>query len=153
MTQPHPGRRTLLSTLLLAPLTLLTRSDKAIAQTAPGSSPIVQPSEKTKAVFLARARALRGQAVREGDQGYGAVVVREGVIVGEITLCCTAIPPPMPSCSQCAMRRVGSSRAISLTATCTRPPRPVRCAKALSIGRAFGVTTMRVRPRLASLRN
>ena len=44
---------------------------------------IVQPSEKTKAGFLARARALRDQAVREGDQGYGAVVVRDGVIVGE----------------------------------------------------------------------
>ena len=83
MTENHPGRRILLSALLLAPLPLLTRSHKAIAQTAPGSSPIVQPSEKTKAGFLARARALRDQAVREGDQGYGAVVVREGVIVGE----------------------------------------------------------------------
>ena len=53
----------------------------AIAQTAP--SPIVQPNEKTKAGFLARARALRDQAVREGDQAYGAVVVRDGEIVGE----------------------------------------------------------------------
>ena len=83
MTQPHPGRRILLSTLLLAPLPLLARSQKAIAQTASGASPIVQPSEKTKAGFLARARALRDQALSEGDQGYGAVVVREGVIVGE----------------------------------------------------------------------
>ena len=69
MTQPHPGRRILLSTLLLAPLPLLARSHKAIAQTAPGPSPIVQPSEKTKAGFLALARALRDQVVSEGDQG------------------------------------------------------------------------------------
>ena len=32
---------------------------------------------------MAHARALRDQAVREGDQAYGAVVVRDGVIVGE----------------------------------------------------------------------
>jgi tRNA(Arg) A34 adenosine deaminase TadA len=43
----------------------------------------VQPGEKTKAAFLARARALRDQAARERDQAYGAVVVCDGVIVGE----------------------------------------------------------------------
>jgi guanine deaminase len=45
--------------------------------------PIVQPAEKTKTAFLARAKALRDQAVKEGDQAYGAVVVRDGIIVGE----------------------------------------------------------------------
>jgi len=43
----------------------------------------VQPANKTKAGFLARARELRDEAVKEGDQAYGAVVVRDGVIVGE----------------------------------------------------------------------
>jgi tRNA(Arg) A34 adenosine deaminase TadA len=43
----------------------------------------MQPAEKTKAGYLARTRALRDQAVKEGDQAYGAVVVRDGVIVGE----------------------------------------------------------------------
>jgi tRNA(Arg) A34 adenosine deaminase TadA len=43
----------------------------------------MRPAEKTKAGYLARARALRDQAVKEGDQAYGAVVVRDGVIVGE----------------------------------------------------------------------
>lgn len=33
--------------------------------------------------FAARALALRDEAVRQGDQPYGAVVVRDGVIVGE----------------------------------------------------------------------
>jgi tRNA(adenine34) deaminase len=32
---------------------------------------------------LARAHALRDEAVRSGDQAYGAVVLRDGVIVGE----------------------------------------------------------------------
>jgi tRNA(Arg) A34 adenosine deaminase TadA len=45
--------------------------------------PVIQPTEKTKAAFLARARALRDQAVREGDQAYGAVVVCDGSIGGE----------------------------------------------------------------------
>jgi tRNA(Arg) A34 adenosine deaminase TadA len=74
-------RRTILSTLLVAPVASMMRSPRASAQqTLP---PIVQPEERTKAGFLARAKALRDQAVKEGDQAYGAVVVRDGVIVGE----------------------------------------------------------------------
>jgi tRNA(Arg) A34 adenosine deaminase TadA len=59
------------------------RAAPAVAQTGTPSPPIVQPTEKTKIGFLARAHALRDQAVNEGDQAYGAVVVRDGVIVGE----------------------------------------------------------------------
>lgn len=39
--------------------------------------------EAQRLQFAARALALRDEAVRQGDQPYGAVVVREGVIVGE----------------------------------------------------------------------
>lgn len=74
------GRRRLLSALPLLPFAAVVRASPAAAQTAP---PIQQPAERTKAGYLARARALRDQAVREGDQAYGAVVVRNGVIVGE----------------------------------------------------------------------
>jgi deoxycytidylate deaminase len=74
-------RRDLLSALTLAPLAGLWRGSPAAAQSGP--PPLVQPTEPTKAAFLARARALRDEAVREGDQAYGAVVVRDGVIVGE----------------------------------------------------------------------
>ena len=75
----HDGnRRLLVSALALAPFAGMMRSAPAAAQ-----SSIVQPAEKTKAGFLARARALRDQAVKEGDQAYGAVVVRDGIIVGE----------------------------------------------------------------------
>jgi len=40
-------------------------------------------SETQRRQFAARALALRDEALRRGDQPYGAVVVREGVIVGE----------------------------------------------------------------------
>jgi len=78
MTSPLPDRRSLLSALTLAPLVGVSAS--AAPQNLP---PLEQPAERTRAAYFARARALRDQAVREGDQAYGAVVVRDGVIVGE----------------------------------------------------------------------
>jgi tRNA(Arg) A34 adenosine deaminase TadA len=72
-------RRHLLSALALAPFACAPGA--AAAQ--PAMPPLAQPPEPTRAAFFARARELRDQAVREGDQAYGAVVVREGVIVGE----------------------------------------------------------------------
>jgi guanine deaminase len=77
------NRRHLLSALTLAPLAGLWHAPPAFAQSGTASQPLWQPGEPTKAAFLARARALRDEAVREGDQAYGAVVVRDGVIVGE----------------------------------------------------------------------
>jgi pyrimidine deaminase RibD-like protein len=76
-----PHRRHVLSALSLAPLAGIARPSPAAAQ--PNPPPLVQPTQPTKEAFFARARALRDQAVREGDQAYGAVVVRDGVIVGE----------------------------------------------------------------------
>ena len=76
------NRRHLLTAMTLAPFAAFWGTSRAAAQ--PGASPpLSQPSEATKAAFFARARALRDQAVREGDQAYGAVVVRDGLIVGE----------------------------------------------------------------------
>ena len=40
-------------------------------------------ASRDRATFAARALALRDEAVRRGDQPYGAVVVRKGEIVGE----------------------------------------------------------------------
>jgi tRNA(Arg) A34 adenosine deaminase TadA len=76
-------RRFLFSLLTLAPFAAMLRAAPAAAQSPTALSPIVQPAEKTKAGFIARARALRDQAVKEGDQAYGAVVVRDGIVVGE----------------------------------------------------------------------
>ncbi len=77
-----PDRRLVFSGLLFAPASQVLGAGTAPAQSNE-LSPIVQPAEKTKAGFLARARALREQAVKEGDQAYGAVVVCNGLIVGE----------------------------------------------------------------------
>ncbi len=45
--------------------------------------PIVQPIEPGPAAFAARAAEMRRVAIERGDQSYGAVVVKDGRIVGE----------------------------------------------------------------------
>ena len=79
----RPDRRRLMAALPFAALAGLWRASPAAAQSGTGTQPLWQPPEPTKAAFLARAHALRDEAVRDGDQPYGAVVVRNGVIVGE----------------------------------------------------------------------
>ncbi len=44
---------------------------------------IDQPSGRSDRSFIQRAFEMRRQAIDIGDQGYGAVVVRDGVIVGQ----------------------------------------------------------------------
>jgi tRNA(Arg) A34 adenosine deaminase TadA len=78
MAEATLKRRKLIRALALLPVGTMLRSASASAQ-----SDIVQPSDRTKAGFLAHARALRDQAVREGNQAYGALVVRAGLVVGE----------------------------------------------------------------------
>ena len=45
--------------------------------------PIAQPPAASKAAFMQRAIAMRERATLTGDQPYGAVVVKDGRIVGE----------------------------------------------------------------------
>jgi tRNA(Arg) A34 adenosine deaminase TadA len=78
-----PDRRQLLCALTLSGFGMAGGASPAAAQSGAGLPPLRQPAAPTKAAFLARAQELREQAIREGDQGYGAVVVRDGVIVGE----------------------------------------------------------------------
>ncbi len=47
------------------------------------SDNIDQPSGRSDRSFIGRAFEMRRQAIEIGDQGYGAVVVRDGVIVGQ----------------------------------------------------------------------
>jgi hypothetical protein len=72
--------RHLLTALTLTPFAGVWRAPPAAAQSGAGAPAASQPDT---AAFAARARALHDEAVREGDQAYGAVVVRDGVIAGE----------------------------------------------------------------------
>ena len=85
MNRCDHDRRFLLSGFGLVSFAGLLRGAPAAAQSGTGGAlpPLQQPAERTKVAYLARARALRDQAVKEGDQAYGAVVVRNGLIVGE----------------------------------------------------------------------
>jgi len=83
MASHTANRRTVLSALLALPAAEIVEAPAVQAQTSRTFPPLAQPQERTKAGFLARARALRDQAVKEGDQAYGAVVVCDGAIVGE----------------------------------------------------------------------
>jgi tRNA(Arg) A34 adenosine deaminase TadA len=84
MVNHQRDRRRVLGLVALSPFSaMLYPPAAAWAQSGPALPPLMQPAERTKAGFLARARALRDQAVQEGDQAYGAVVVRNGAIVGE----------------------------------------------------------------------
>jgi deoxycytidylate deaminase len=83
MTTHACNRRHLLTALSVVPIAGTLRPGVAAAQGSTALPPIVQPKQPGKAAYFAHARALREQAVREGDQAYGAVMVRAGMIVGE----------------------------------------------------------------------
>lgn len=44
---------------------------------------IVQPESRDDAGFISRAFIMQRRALESGDQGYGAVVVRDGIVVGQ----------------------------------------------------------------------
>jgi guanine deaminase len=106
--------------------------------------PIVQPAEKTKPAFLARARALRDQAVKEGDQAYGAVVVRDGNIVGESRNYVVLQSDPTAHAELLAVRdaarRLGTRDLADCDAYSTATPCPM-CEGALYWGRIRHVFT------------
>ena len=48
-----------------------------------GFQAIDQPETSTDRSFIDRAFEMRAQAIKIGDQAYGAIVVRDGMIVGQ----------------------------------------------------------------------
>ena len=72
------GRRGLLAALVAAVAALVAGRLEASAGPA-----IRQPGGTSDSDFIERAFALRQAALAGGDQGYGAVVVRDGRIIGE----------------------------------------------------------------------
>jgi tRNA(Arg) A34 adenosine deaminase TadA len=78
-----PPRRRLLSTLAAAALLAVPlRPDRAGAA-GPAGADIDQPADPGDAAFIRRAFEMRRLAVEQGDQAYGAVVVRHGTIIGQ----------------------------------------------------------------------
>ena len=71
-------RRGLLQALAAAPLATSVPTVLAAAD-----EDILQPAQKTGAAFIERAFDLQRRALDDGDQGYGAVVVRDTGIVGQ----------------------------------------------------------------------
>ena len=75
----HRSRRQWLSGIALLTPGLLAYGRFGIA----ADGDIEQLPEAGDAAFIERAFAMRQLALEEGDQGYGAIVVRDGVIVGQ----------------------------------------------------------------------
>lgn len=53
------------------------------AATAGPDEPIVQPWQASREAFIARAFEMKRRAETAGDQAFGAIVVRDGQIVGQ----------------------------------------------------------------------
>lgn len=81
MLQPFTaGRRRLLG---LMTLLLPVSASRATVVGEPDTRPVVQPDNPGVKAFIRRAFDMRQQAIERGDQAYGAVVVRDGIIVGQ----------------------------------------------------------------------
>ena len=81
--QPVLERRWLLAVSGATALFLGTQhSNSAIAKST-NANPIPQPENASASEFIERAFEMRQKAIELGDQAYGAVVVRKGVIIGQ----------------------------------------------------------------------
>ena len=74
------ARRAALATLIAGGLGLVSATR---AETQDRPREIVQPGQPAPAEFMRRAFEMQRRAREQGDQPYGAVVVRNGRIVGE----------------------------------------------------------------------
>jgi tRNA(Arg) A34 adenosine deaminase TadA len=65
---------------------------------------IVQPARPGREAFMQRALEMRRLAVQRGDQPYGAVIVRDGKIVGEGVSAVITTPDPTAHAEMQAIR-------------------------------------------------
>lgn len=77
MQSPSASRRAWLAASIAAAASFIGFR-KATAEEQPA-----QPAEATPQAFMDRAFAMKSAAQEAGDQGYGAVVVRDGRIIAE----------------------------------------------------------------------
>ena len=74
------NRRRLLAGVLIVLPVFLGRKASAAAAELPD---VEQPDNPGDDAFIGRAFEMRRRAIEIGDQAYGAVVVRDGIIVGQ----------------------------------------------------------------------
>lgn len=79
---PSRSKRALMGLAGLA-ICSLPRSVFAANKITDKPSAIEQPAQQIDKVFIDRAFSKQREAIANGDQGYGAVVVRDGLIVGQ----------------------------------------------------------------------
>jgi tRNA(Arg) A34 adenosine deaminase TadA len=91
MPGPRDTRRRALSTLAGLALVLAGRPGRAAKDV---QAEIVQPRQPTRDAFMRRAFEMRRLALARGDQPYGAVIVRDGRIVGEAASAVITTPDP-----------------------------------------------------------
>lgn len=80
---PVMERRPLLLASSMAGLLIATRYSNSAETTQSGVEPVLQPVEASASAFMERAFEMRRRAVDLGDQAYGAVLVKDGVIIGQ----------------------------------------------------------------------
>jgi len=76
-------RRGLLSALGVVAVLAPSFRSTALSATPPADEEIAQPDSPSDAAFIRRALEMRRIAIEHGDQAYGAVVVRDGNIIGQ----------------------------------------------------------------------
>jgi len=74
------NRRRLLAGVFIVLPVFLGRKASAAADELPD---VEQPDNPGDDAFIGRAFEMRRRAIEIGDQAYGAVVVRDGIIVGQ----------------------------------------------------------------------
>ncbi len=74
------NRRRLLATLMIMLPVFASRKAQAAVAESPA---VVQPDNPGDRAFIRRAFEMCQQALESGDQAYGAVVVRDGIVVGQ----------------------------------------------------------------------
>ncbi len=83
MNNHFTTRRALISLAGVVALFFQAFGSRRVYAAKANSDNIDQPSNRNDQSFIERAFEMRRRAVDSGDQGYGAVVVRDGIIVGQ----------------------------------------------------------------------
>lgn len=80
---PVVARRWLLAASGAVAFFLGSGRSKAVHANQQAAEPILQPAKPGDLAFIERAFEMRQLALDLGDQAYGAVVVRKGIIIGQ----------------------------------------------------------------------